>query len=189
MFILHQYGTGQCHIMHIDGLVQDCSNSIASALELLQSCPKPSLSSVVIHIQISEVFVCLHVWVCCTVCEHFLFQQSHWCFLRYCVFAYPLCMVLTLLNAILPIPAMVTTRNTSTYQWKRRINLSYWKWNDFYAISHQPFWTLPIGDGKIISDVNIGSGTGISNDNTKRTCTNVDLSAKVFCDIQLRTTS
>ena len=28
---------------HIDGLVQDCSNSIANALELLQSCSKPSI--------------------------------------------------------------------------------------------------------------------------------------------------
>ena len=28
---------------HIDGLVQDCSNSIADALELLQSCTKPSI--------------------------------------------------------------------------------------------------------------------------------------------------
>ena len=27
---------------HLDGLVQDCSNSIANALELLQSCTKPS---------------------------------------------------------------------------------------------------------------------------------------------------
>ena len=27
----------------IDGLVQDCSNSIANALELLQSCSKPSI--------------------------------------------------------------------------------------------------------------------------------------------------
>ena len=27
---------------NIDGLVQDCSNSIANALELLQSCTKPS---------------------------------------------------------------------------------------------------------------------------------------------------
>ena len=26
----------------MDGLVQDCSNSIANALELLQSCTKPS---------------------------------------------------------------------------------------------------------------------------------------------------
>ena len=29
--------------MYIDGLVQDCNNSIANALELLQSCPKPSI--------------------------------------------------------------------------------------------------------------------------------------------------
>ena len=28
---------------HIDGLVQDCSNSTANALELLQSCTKPSI--------------------------------------------------------------------------------------------------------------------------------------------------
>ena len=27
---------------YFDGLVQDCSNSIANALELLQSCTKPS---------------------------------------------------------------------------------------------------------------------------------------------------
>ena len=30
-------------ILHIDGLVQDCSNSIANALELLQSYTKPSI--------------------------------------------------------------------------------------------------------------------------------------------------
>ena len=29
-------------VTNIDGLVQDCSNSIANALELLQSCTKPS---------------------------------------------------------------------------------------------------------------------------------------------------
>ena len=30
---------------NIDGLVQDCSNSIANALEFLQSCTKPSIYS------------------------------------------------------------------------------------------------------------------------------------------------
>ena len=29
---------------YVDGLVQDCSNSSANALELLQSCAKPSIS-------------------------------------------------------------------------------------------------------------------------------------------------
>ena len=29
--------------LDIDGLVKDCSNSIANALELLQSCTKPSI--------------------------------------------------------------------------------------------------------------------------------------------------
>ena len=33
-----QWGT-----FHVDGLVQDCSISIANALEMLQSCPKPSM--------------------------------------------------------------------------------------------------------------------------------------------------
>ena len=28
---------------YVDGLAQDCSNSIADALELLQSCAKPSM--------------------------------------------------------------------------------------------------------------------------------------------------
>ena len=30
-----------CHHDHIGGLVQDCSNSIANALELLQPCTEP----------------------------------------------------------------------------------------------------------------------------------------------------
>ena len=30
--------------MYIAGLVQDCSNSIANALELLQPCTRPSIS-------------------------------------------------------------------------------------------------------------------------------------------------
>ena len=30
-------------ILHIDGFAQDCSNSIANALELLQSCTKPTI--------------------------------------------------------------------------------------------------------------------------------------------------
>ena len=33
----------QMKLKHINGLVQDCSNSIANALELLQSCTKPSI--------------------------------------------------------------------------------------------------------------------------------------------------
>ena len=32
-------------VAYIYGLVQDCSNSIANALVLLQSCTKPSISS------------------------------------------------------------------------------------------------------------------------------------------------
>ena len=36
---------GMFNSRHIDGLVQDCSNSIANALELLKSWTKPSLSN------------------------------------------------------------------------------------------------------------------------------------------------
>ena len=32
---------------HVDGLVQDCSNSSALAMELLQSCTKPSMYSII----------------------------------------------------------------------------------------------------------------------------------------------
>ena len=34
----------QCVTQHVDDLGQDCSNSIANTLELLQSCTKPSMS-------------------------------------------------------------------------------------------------------------------------------------------------
>ena len=42
---------------HIDGLVQDCGNSIAKALELLQSCTKPSIYS---HRFLCDVITDLH---------------------------------------------------------------------------------------------------------------------------------
>ena len=43
-FVVRQYVNMfiRRHI-HVNGLVQDCSNSIANALELLQSCTKPSM--------------------------------------------------------------------------------------------------------------------------------------------------
>ena len=45
-----------CEILwsYVDGLVQDCSNSIALAMELLQSCTKPSMCS----IKYSHVLLC-----------------------------------------------------------------------------------------------------------------------------------
>ena len=38
---LQKYISRKDHYDYIDGLVQDCSNSIANAMELLQSCTKP----------------------------------------------------------------------------------------------------------------------------------------------------
>ena len=37
------YDSITMHQIYIDGLVQDCSNSSALAMELLQSCTKPSI--------------------------------------------------------------------------------------------------------------------------------------------------
>ena len=37
------YGQITATVLYIDGLVQDCSNSSALAMELLQSCTKPSI--------------------------------------------------------------------------------------------------------------------------------------------------
>ena len=48
--------------IYFDGLVQECSNSIANALELLQSCTKPSIHvfhlsmSPLLHLRIKVIF-------------------------------------------------------------------------------------------------------------------------------------
>ena len=55
-----------CAPLHIDGLVQDCSISIANALEILQYCTKPSTCCMYITIQnISNVGVdeSTNMWV------------------------------------------------------------------------------------------------------------------------------
>ena len=43
---------------HIDGLAQDCSNSIANALELLQYCAKPSICNIYHRIYTCFVELC-----------------------------------------------------------------------------------------------------------------------------------
>ena len=48
-----------CSSLYIDGLVQDCSNSIANALELLQSCTKPSMHS---YSRYNKNTACLPWW-------------------------------------------------------------------------------------------------------------------------------
>ena len=49
---------------HIDGLVQDCSNSIANAMELLQSCTKPSIY---IFIRFASPIHLCNNWVACII--------------------------------------------------------------------------------------------------------------------------
>ena len=69
----HRQNPGKLiHLSHIDGLVQDCSNSIVSALDLLQSCTKPSICGLnlqdergwdVSHIHIGYSFILLSCFI------------------------------------------------------------------------------------------------------------------------------
>ena len=43
MYFKHKVSIPTAYIHHIDGWAQDCSNSSALAMELLQSCAKPSM--------------------------------------------------------------------------------------------------------------------------------------------------
>ena len=43
---------------HVDGLVQDCSNSTANAVELLQFCTKPSMYSMLVTALLYSVSCC-----------------------------------------------------------------------------------------------------------------------------------
>ena len=55
---------GVCISCHYDGLVQDCSNSIASSLELLQSSTKPSITSVLVLCLSGVCVTCHYICVC-----------------------------------------------------------------------------------------------------------------------------
>ena len=62
-------------VMYIDGLVQDCSNSIANALELLQYCIKASLSC-----QINTIEVVNDRDLFCEFLDYMIwFVQLWWC--------------------------------------------------------------------------------------------------------------
>ena len=62
--------------LHIDGLVQDCRNSSALAMELLQSCTKPSISYCVMTITVCimrgrpSLSLCLNSALCSN-CQRF----------------------------------------------------------------------------------------------------------------------
>ena len=62
--------------LYIDGLAQDCSNSIANALELLQSCVKPSICTT-LNLLLNDQCKVTHIWIwdCITI--------SHWPFSTY----------------------------------------------------------------------------------------------------------
>ena len=61
---------------HIDGLVQDCNNSIANALELLQSCTKPSICPIEVHfIEVHIHPIQVHLTSPCILSIHPLLQS------------------------------------------------------------------------------------------------------------------
>ena len=64
---------------YIDGLVQECSNSVANALELLPSCSRPSIFKNSHHTDIC-------VWICAYVCIH---PQSFSVPINMCVYMKP----------------------------------------------------------------------------------------------------
>ena len=65
------------HFDHVSSLVQDCSNSIAIALELRQSCTKPSMWYIIHH---------WHFWVVILIVPHnssLPISTAYWTFPRY----------------------------------------------------------------------------------------------------------
>ena len=62
-------------VLNIDSLVQDCSNSIANALELLQSCTKPSICRILVFhrcpVQMGRnMLIGFKEWLCMS--QHFV---------------------------------------------------------------------------------------------------------------------
>ena len=64
-----EIGAETYELDNVDGLVQDCSNSIANALELLQSCTKPS---VCFYLMISVLVQILNT-NCVGICNMYLY--------------------------------------------------------------------------------------------------------------------
>ena len=54
LIVCHTYSVTNAHYFH--GLLQDCSNSVANALELLQSCTEPSIKVLLLY------FVVVRYW-------------------------------------------------------------------------------------------------------------------------------
>ena len=86
---------------HIDGLAQDCSNSIAKALELLQSCTKPSIWCHWSWSSLPQVMAC-----CLMTLSHYQNQ----CWLFYWVFTQKYFVKFV----SKPRPCSVITRTTKT---------------------------------------------------------------------------
>ena len=57
---------------HVNGLVQDCSNSVVNALELLQSCTKPSMLSI-----LNYRWWYREAWKASWCCEHQWYHRAN----------------------------------------------------------------------------------------------------------------
>ena len=53
----------KCDTDHVDGFVQECSNSIANALELLQSCIKPLMYDQTSSLSGTQLTVSIYKWL------------------------------------------------------------------------------------------------------------------------------
>ena len=65
------------NIFHIDGFVQDCSNSGALAMELLQSCTKPSIYKTIIFSVHIPLYAELFWWNIAIYLHIFLWKWVH----------------------------------------------------------------------------------------------------------------
>ena len=57
-------------ITNVDGLVQDCSISIAYALEILQSCTKPSMCYMSWFLTLTYIWKVIWPWLCYQTCKN-----------------------------------------------------------------------------------------------------------------------
>ena len=81
----HMTGHSNWKQHNMDGLVQDCSISIAIAMEILQSCSQPLKYKIVLLVHVvfveNEAFLCLYYFMiqsCLKILENVNNMSSHW---------------------------------------------------------------------------------------------------------------
>ena len=147
---------------HIDGLVQDCSNSSALAMELLQSCTKPSIYSIVYR----KIFHYSNQAVPLPLC---IVNEAGWnymefpgadSFMHYCLipaivlllffFSHKDCIGINLVvNAPANFQHLALTLHQQSQCWQRRYCFLQ-SFSKLLMISNAFSWSDNIQDGKVV---------------------------------------